>query len=296
MNETVVRELIREWLIEAADAEAAGESAADAFSASSIESLADELESQIEKAEEKIDAKTESLRRGRRRINEEIGVAFVLGGLLALPTLIKWFGKAVAAIIKGYAKAAKALGAESHSKSAEAKATSVEAFALKLYEKGHHAIQSLFQGFVKAFLIGSAAMAGPDSAAGMKEWLGTQEGQQCVEKTALALEFAVNCVLAYLSGVGAYHAFKEAHSAIAGAETVLTAAKASHIGEAVAAAAVIAGEALAKGVTESGIAAAAASKASENWAQVKNILVKVAENAKDLFSNDDTAGAAPAPA
>jgi len=300
-NEVVVRALVREWLLEAADAEAAGEKAADAFNPSSLESMADELDAQIDAAVEKIQTKAESLRQRGRRLDESIGIAFVLGGLMSIPTLIKWAGKAISLIIKGYAKAVKAFGATSHAESAESKAAGVEALAMSLYEKGHHFIQGLFQKFVRAFLIGCASMAGLEPAEGMTQYLDTAEGEKRVKDIATILELGVTCVLAFYSATGAYEAFTHAHTLIAGAETVLTAVKGSHIIAAISEAVLLAGRAIVQTIGEAGISIALAGRVKkiveENWSAFSDLMKKLGEAAKDLLSDDEGPGdlaAAPA--
>lgn len=211
-----------------------------------------------------------------------------------MPTLIKWFGKACAAILKGYAKAASALGSPSQSAGADLWAQKVQSFTQSLYEKGHHAIQSLFRGFVKAFMIAAAATEGMAQLETMKAYLETSEGQKTVEDAANALELAVTVVLAILSGAGAYHGIKTSFDAIAGAETVFTAVKASHIIEAIQAAAAIAGGTVAKGAAEAGVTTALVAKIKENWSQVVDLLKRLADGVKDLFKGDDGAAEATA--
>jgi len=300
-EEIVVRNLIREWLLEAADAEAAGEKAADAFDPSSLASMAAELDAQLDAAVEKIQVTAESQRRRGRRLDEVIGFAFVLGGLMSIPTLIKWAGKVISLIIKGYAKAVRAFGATSHADSAEAKAAGVEALATSLYEKGHHFIQGVFQKFVRAFMIGCASMQGIEAAEAVTQYLDTPEGEEKVRIAATLLELAVTCVLAFYSVTGAYDAFMHAHTIIAGAETVLAAVKTSHVIAAIIEAVVLAGGAITTALAESGISIALLGKVKkifeENWSTFSDVVKKLGEAAKDLLKDDEDMGdldAAPA--
>jgi len=251
-----------------------------------IESYILEIDSQLNEAERRINRRQS---RKAESLNEGLSVPLVLGGLLSIPTLIKWFGKVVSSIIKIYAKGVKAFGAKSHAESAEAKAASAEKLANSLYKKGHHLIQDVFKKFVKGFLIACAAAGGKESAKKMSEYLKTEEGMKRLKIAAECLELGVTAVLGYFSAAGTYSAMKQAHTAMAGTEAVLTLVKGSHIGEATASALSFASKTIAKMIAESAITAALLNKvrgtAVENWPLVKKVISKFADEVKDEFES-----------
>jgi hypothetical protein len=242
-DELVIRGLVREWLI-MEDTAAAGSDAASMMSG--IEKLTDMLDGSIEDAGEKIENKSESV------------TALVLGGLLSVPTLIKWFSKVMSYVLKGYAVIIKRLSA-SGAESAEEMATKVEEIGTEFYHKGHHFIEDAFVKLVKALVIAVAATKGMDSAALAYEWC-NGEGEKRVKAAAKMIDFAVTSLLAIFSVEGTIHAIKGAHVALAGMEGTLTAVKAAHISETVTAAFTRAAALISEAFVEAGISAALASE------------------------------------
>jgi len=275
-NETIVRSLIREFLVVEAATEA-GSEAADALSG--IESLTDMLNNSIEDAADKLEKK-----------NEAVG-ALVLGGLLSIPTLVKWFSKVMSYVIKGYSVITKKLSL-SHSKSAEDLASKVAALGQEFYHKGHHFIEGAFVKLVKALVIAAAATKGTDSAALAYEWC-NGPGQKRILAVAKAIDFAVTALLAIYSVQGTIHAMKAAHVATAGVEGTLTAVKAAHIGEAISVAFGRAIALISESFVEAGISAALASdmvkKAKEALESMKDI---VKDTAKTITKTAVAAGIA----
>lgn len=276
-NETVVRSLVREWLIEAAEIEKISDQIVSDLesSLSGLESLDSQLAGDLAAAEEEIHSKTESYRKDKEQINETL-TALILGGLMSIPTLIKWLSKAVSLLMRGYAKIAKKLGGSKHAESAESLSSVVEETGKKFYEAGHHFIQGLFRKFVKAFLIGSAALADSASAEAMSVWC-EGEGSEKVNIIASLLEIATTVVLAVYSVGGTIESIKYAHSLMAGAEGVLSAVKGAHIGEAIGVALARALAYISEAFVRAGISTALINdimkKVKNFWEQVKAIFI-----------------------
>jgi hypothetical protein len=251
-EEIVIRELIREWLITEASEGVGADAAAEL---SGIGRLADMLDNSLDDAAEKMQDKNES------------AAVLVLGGLLSMPKLVKWFTAVVSFIVKAYSKMTEGLSS-SDSKKSDELARKVSEMGVEFYHKGHHFIEHAFVSLVEAIVVVSAAANGLDSAELAYEWC-KGDGKETVKKAAMFMDFAATSILAVYSVKGAIHAIEEIHTAMIGVEGLLSAVKVAHVSEAI--------------ITAFGEAAGLISEALADAGISSALVSEMADKIKDVF-------------